>query len=83
MGRNGGAVDVASMVLDRSILHRPQENPADFSFCRDHPSQYSGSGLDVLLNSIESLPSKTSGSSSNISETSPDSRTAALQLFLC
>jgi len=31
-----------------------------------------GSGLDVLLNSIESLPSNTSGSSSNISETSPN-----------
>ena len=31
----------------------------------------SGSGLDVLLNSIESLPSNISGLSSNISETSP------------
>ena len=30
-----------------------------------------GSGLDVLLNSIEGQPSSTSGTSSNISETPP------------
>ena len=44
---------------------------AEFTIAADVPEPLKGSGLDVLLNSIEGGPSSTSSSSSNISETPP------------